>query len=64
MIKMIDKFDLTKNPKVDILSGFTVALALVPEAIAFAFVAGVEPLVGLYAAFFIGIITAVCGGRS
>ena len=41
----------------DILSGFTVALALVPEAIAFAFVAGVEPLVGLYAAFFVGIIT-------
>ena len=64
MIKLIDKFDLTKNPKVDILSGFTVSLALVPEAIAFAFVAGVEPLVGLYAAFFVGIITAVFGGRT
>ncbi|RTZ72182.1 MAG: sodium-independent anion transporter [Gammaproteobacteria bacterium] len=47
----------------DILSGLTVALALVPEAVAFAFVAGVEPLVGLYAAFMMGIITAVVGGR-
>ena len=51
------------NAKNDILSGFTVALALVPEAVAFAFVAGVDPLVGLYAAFMIGIITAVFGGR-
>ena len=47
----------------DVLSGLTVALALVPEAVAFAFVAGVEPLVGLYAAFMMGIITAVIGGR-
>ncbi len=47
----------------DTLSGLTVALALVPEAIAFAFVAGVEPLVGLYAAFMMGLITAVIGGR-
>ena len=45
------------------MSGLTVALALVPEAVAFAFVAGVEPLVGLYAAFMMGIITAVVGGR-
>jgi len=52
-----------KNAKNDILSGITVALALVPEAIAFAFVAGVDPLVGLYAAFMIGLITAVFGGR-
>ena len=51
------------NAKNDILSGVTVALALVPEAVAFAFVAGVDPLVGLYAAFMIGIITAVFGGR-
>ena len=51
------------NAKNDILSGITVALALVPEAVAFAFVAGVDPLVGLYAAFMIGIITAVFGGR-
>jgi len=45
------------------LSGLTVALALVPEAIAFAFVAHVHPLVGLYAAFLVGIITASLGGR-
>jgi len=51
------------NVKNDILSGMTVALALVPEAVAFAFVAGVDPLVGLYAAFMIGIITAIFGGR-
>lgn len=49
--------------KNDVLSGLTVALALVPEAVAFAFVAGVAPLVGLYAAFMMGIITAVIGGR-
>jgi SulP family sulfate permease len=49
--------------KNDLLSGLTVALALVPEAIAFAFVAGVSPLIGLYSAFFIGLITAVVGGR-
>ncbi|WP_263081309.1 SulP family inorganic anion transporter [Endozoicomonas sp. Mp262] len=49
--------------KNDLLSGLTVALALVPEAVAFAFVAGVEPLVGLYAAFMVGLITAAIGGR-
>jgi len=49
--------------KNDLLSGITVALALVPEAVAFAFVAGVEPLVGLYAAFMVGLITACIGGR-
>ncbi len=53
----------TKNAKNDILSGITVALALVPEAVAFAFVAGVDPLVGLYAAFMIGLITSIFGGR-
>ncbi len=52
-----------RNLKSDVLSGLTVALALVPEAVAFAFVAGVEPLVGLYAAFMVGLITAVAGGR-
>ncbi len=51
------------NAKNDILSGLTVALALVPEAVAFAFVAGVDPLVGLYAAFMIGFITSIFGGR-
>lgn len=51
------------NLRSDILSGVTVALALVPEAVAFAFVAGVGPIVGLHAAFMIGLITAVFGGR-
>lgn len=49
--------------KDDVLSGLTVALALVPEAVAFAFVAGVDPLVGLYAAFIVGLITSLFGGR-
>ncbi|MBA6264776.1 SulP family inorganic anion transporter [Colwellia sp. Bg11-12] len=51
------------NLKNDVLSGLTVALALVPEAVAFAFVAGVDPLVGLYAAFMVGLITSIFGGR-
>lgn len=51
------------NIKNDVLSGITVALALVPEAVAFAFVAGVEPMVGLYAAFMMGLITSAVGGR-
>jgi sulfate permease, SulP family len=54
------KVESLKN---DVLSGLTVALALVPEAVAFAFVAGVVPLVGLYAAFMVGLITAIFGGR-
>ncbi|NVK34897.1 MAG: SulP family inorganic anion transporter [Rhodobacteraceae bacterium] len=49
--------------KTEVLAGLTVALALVPEAVAFAFVAGVNPLVGLYAAFIVGLITALFGGR-
>jgi len=49
--------------KTELLAGLTVALALVPEAVAFSFVAGVHPLVGLYAAFIVGLITAVVGGR-
>jgi len=55
--------NFTQNPKNDILSGLTVALALVPEAVAFAFVAGIDPLVGLYGAFMMGIVTALFGGR-
>lgn len=51
------------NVKNDLLSGLTVALALVPEAVAFAFVAGVAPMVGLYAAFMMGLVAAVFGGR-
>ena len=64
MLRLVSRFRLTQDPKTDILSGLTVALALVPEAIAFAFVAGVDPLVGLYAAFFMGLITSILGGRS
>ncbi|MCL1074914.1 SulP family inorganic anion transporter [Shewanella dokdonensis] len=60
-------FDLIRaqggSPRADILSGLTVALALVPEAVAFAFVAHVAPMVGLYAAFIMGLVTAVLGGR-
>ena len=51
------------NIKNDLLSGITVALALIPEAVAFAFVAGVEPMIGLYAAFMMGLITSAIGGR-
>lgn len=51
------------NVKNEILSGLTVALALVPEAVAFSLIANVSPLVGLYSAFIIGLITAVFGGR-
>ena len=55
---------LTKRQaSIDLLSGFTVSLALVPEAVAFAFVAGLAPLAGLYAAFIVGLITALMGGR-
>jgi SulP family sulfate permease len=53
----------THNVKNDVLSGITVAFALVPEAVAFAFVAGVEPMVGLYAAFMMGLLTSIFGGR-
>ncbi len=64
MLRLVQRFRLTQNPKADVLSGLTVALALVPEAIAFAFVAKVDPLVGLYAAFIVGLITSLLGGRS
>ena len=70
--KRLDLSDLNLLPdeklsasrmRIELLSGLTVALALVPEAVAFAFVAGVHPLVGLYAAFIVGLITALIGGR-
>lgn len=61
---MLDLFRTQpQNLKNELLSGLTVALALVPEAIAFAFVAGVSPVIGLYSAFFIGLICAALGGR-
>ena len=53
----------TATAKDDLLSGLTVSLALVPEAIAFAFVAGVSPIIGLYSAFIIGLVTSFFGGR-
>ena len=60
-------FDIKKytsaNVKNDILSGLVVAVALVPEAIAFSFIAGVSPIVGLYAAFIIGLVTSMIGGK-
>ena len=56
MFDLINSKD--SNIKNDVLSGITVALALVPEAVAFAFVAGVEPMIGLYAAFMMGLITS------
>ncbi|MEA2091600.1 MAG: SulP family inorganic anion transporter, partial [Campylobacterota bacterium] len=60
-------FDLKKytsaNIKNDVLSGLVVAVALVPEAIAFSFIAGVSPIVGLYTAFILGLITALIGGK-
>ncbi len=63
MIYRLNNFIKTANLKTEVLCGLTVALALVPEAVAFAFVAGVQPLVGLYAAFMVGLITSVFGGR-
>lgn len=62
MFNLISKHS-PKNAKNDILSGITVALALVPEAVAFALVAHVHPLVGLYAAFLMGLIASIVGGR-
>ena len=61
MIQWIKKS--SGNLKDDALSGITVALALVPEAIAFAFIAKIDPIVGLYGAFMVGLVTAIFGGR-
>jgi SulP family sulfate permease len=52
-----------RSARADILSGLTVALALVPEAVAFAFVAGISPVIGLYGAFMMGLVTSIFGGR-
>jgi sulfate permease, SulP family len=62
MLLHIQKFK-SLDHKTEILSGLTVALALVPEAVAFALIAGVSPLSGLYAAFFVCLITSIFGGR-
>ena len=65
MKKYINLFDFSQkvNYKNEVLSGLTVALALVPEAVAFAIIAGVSPLTGLYAAFMMGLVTSILGGR-
>nr|WP_288933598.1 SulP family inorganic anion transporter [uncultured Allomuricauda sp.] len=65
MKKYLNLFDFSQkvNYRTEILSGLTVALALVPEAIAFAFIAGLSPLTGLYAAFVMGLVTSILGGR-
>ena len=65
MKKILNLFDFKEkiNYKTEILSGLTVALALVPEAIAFALIAGLSPLTGLYAAIVMGLFTSILGGR-
>ncbi len=65
MKKYLNLFDFSQkvNYRTEVLSGLTVALALVPEAIAFAFIAGLSPLTGLYAAFVMGLVTSILGGR-
>ena len=58
-------FDLSQKVdyRTEVLSGLTVALALIPEAVAFALIAGLSPLTGLYAAFMMGLVTSIFGGR-
>ena len=65
MNSLLNLFDRSKkiNVLIEVLSGLTVSIALVPEAIAFALIAGLSPLTGLYAAFSIGLITSIFGGR-
>ncbi|HUH75543.1 MAG TPA: SulP family inorganic anion transporter [Chitinophagales bacterium] len=65
MQKVINLFDFKQKIdfKIEILSGLTVALALVPEALGFAIIAGLSPLTGLYAAFVMGLVTSILGGR-
>ena len=57
------KDEWLKNPGKNIMAGIVVALALIPEAIAFSIIAGVDPMIGLYAAFIIATVTAIVGGR-
>ena len=65
MKKYLNLFDFSQKVdyKTEILSGLTVAMALIPEAVAFAFIAGLSPLTGLYAAFMMGLVTSIFGGR-
>ncbi|GGD96688.1 SulP family inorganic anion transporter [Planktosalinus lacus] len=65
MKKYLNLFDFKQKVdyKTEVLSGLTVALALIPEAVAFALIAGLSPLTGLYAAFVVGLVTSILGGR-
>lgn len=65
MKKYFNLFDFSQRVdyKTEVLSGLTVAMALIPEAVAFAFIAGLSPLTGLYAAFMMGFVTSILGGR-
>lgn len=56
-------FRQTVDHRLEFLSGLTVAMALIPEAVAFALIAGLSPLTGLYAAFVVGLVASVFGGR-
>src|SRR6201994_1852898 len=59
-----DLRDWVRNPRIEVLSGLVVALALIPEAIGFSVVAGVDPKVGLYASVVIACVIAFVGGRA
>ena len=65
MQKILNLFEGSSdiNYKTEILSGLTVAMALIPEAVAFALIAGLSPLTGLYAAFMMGLVTSILSGR-
>jgi len=65
MKKLINLFDFKQKVdyKIEVLSGLTVALALIPESIAFSFIAGLSPLTGLYASFVMALVTSIFGGR-
>lgn len=67
MQRLLNLFDFSTNERInyrtEILSGLTVAMALIPEAVAFAIIAGLSPLTGLYAAFMMGLVTSILGGR-
>lgn len=65
MTKYLQLFDFKQKVdyKTEVLSGLTVAIALIPEAVAFSLIAGLSPLTGLYAAFVMGLVTSILGGR-
>lgn len=65
MKKVLNLFDFQQKVdyKIEILAGLTVAMTMIPESLSFAILAGFPPLVGLYAAFIMGLITAIFGGR-